>query len=492
MSALGHSIILRAGRFDQENGSTAPSFNDFISKLQASPPKHIVIYFHGGLVDLASGIARASTLAPKFQASGATPIFVIWESGWHEVIEQNLPTIFNEGIFKRILRKVTQSFKGKIDKTQGTARGLGDLPLPPESEIQVELTKAQSGQPMFGGGVPRDIPELTQAEEQEILRVVQRDTQLRTFASEIANSRTGPSAATSRSVTARGSTETLMTPEVLDEIAPVQQGARTGVVELLLLGKHVVAVVAGVISRFRHHRDHGPYLTIVEEILREFYVRNAGKFLWDGMKKEIDQAFDLASDCGGKALIDGVRDLWLKGVRPKMTIIGHSAGAIYAARVINEIEKAELPADMKVDLVLIAPACTFKVFREMLQGAANRIAGLRVFGLGDERERQNALVPIIYPSSLLYFVSGVIEDERDMPLLGMQRYYGGGYEGDGFEDLAYVRMFQQLTLPHAYAWAETTGYDGWNCDMASHGGWTEAPQTLASVLYVIKNGLRDG
>ena len=32
------------------------------------------------------------------------------------------------------------------------------------------------------------------------------------------------------------------------------------------------------------------------------------------------------------------------------------------------------------------------------------------------------LVPVIYPASLLYFVSGLLEDEADQPLIGMQRY----------------------------------------------------------------------
>jgi hypothetical protein len=490
MPALSHSLVLSAGRFDKDHGSTAETFNGFVSQLQAAPPERLVLYFHGGLVDLESGLAGAKALEPKFQETGATPIFVIWQSGWDEIVEKNLPAIFNEGIFKRIRRRVTQAVKGKIDKTtaDGAAKAVGGLPLMRDDKIQAELAKAEAGQPLFGDHIPRDIPELTAAEEDHIRRTVQGDVQLQVMAAEIANGRVQSTAATSKGITAQGSTTTLMSPEVLDEIAPVRPGAKS-VLSMALLAKHVIFVVAAVISRFRNNRDHGAYLTIVEEILREFYVRNVGKFLWDGMKKEIDQAFDLAPGCGGTALIDGLRGLSANGVKPKITLVGHSAGAIYVARLLSEIEKAKLPPEVKFDVILIAPACTFKVFRQMLQAAGDRIAGLRLFGMGDEREKNNALVPIVYPSSLLYFVSGVIEDEPDMPLLGMQRYYAAPYDVQDFEDLTYVRAFQHLGLQHAYAWADANGHDGANCDMTSHGGWVGAPQTLASVLYAIKKGL---
>jgi hypothetical protein len=86
----------------------------------------------------------------------------------------------------------------------------------------------------------------------------------------------------------------------------------------------------------------------------------------------------------------------------------------------------------------------------------------------------------------------VIEEAPDMPLLGMQRYYGAPYQGENFEDLAFVCASEQLKLQRAYAWAETTGFDGGNCDMKMHGGWATSEETLKSVLYIIKSGLSNG
>jgi hypothetical protein len=123
-----------------------------------------------------------------------------------------------------------------------------------------------------------------------------------------------------------------------------------------------------------------------------------------------------------------------------------------------------------------------------LQDAGGRIAGLRIFGMGDELERKDAILSAVYPASLLYFVSGVLEDDRDMPLLGMERYYGPPYERAGFEDLAYVREFDFLKRQRAFAWSNVTGNEGANCDMSSHGGWIQSPQTLNSVLYIVRSG----
>jgi hypothetical protein len=90
---------------------------------------------------------------------------------------------------------------------------------------------------------------------------------------------------------------------------------------------------------------------------------------------------------------------------------------------------------------------------------------------------------------LLYFVSGVLEEESDEPILGMQRFYTFPAYASGFPDIVYVKTFALLTLPLAFAWSDLTQGPGANCDMHSHGGWiTEAPETLASVREIVRLG----
>jgi pimeloyl-ACP methyl ester carboxylesterase len=253
-----------------------------------------------------------------------------------------------------------------------------------------------------------------------------------------------------------------------------------------MLGKRVVTVVGAVIWRYANKRDHGVYLTIVEEIMRAFYVRAAGRFLWTEMKDAVGRAFTQDSDHGGTALIEQMRQLWKVG-KPRITLVGHSAGSIYVARLLKELHTA-MEADFKANVVLIAPACTFDYLADSLESAGDRVASLRIFGMSDLVERNDHLVPGIYPASLLYFVSGVLEDVRDEPLVGMQRYYSDLYDGSKFKTIAGVKTFRHLLEEHAYAWAQTGGFKGANCDMVRHGGWADAPETLASVLYLIGEG----
>src|SRR6516164_10373914 len=125
-ASVSNCIILRAGKFDPEHGSGSASLNGFLSEVGTSRPERLIIYFHGGLVDREAGMAASTLLAPNFIQADAKPLFIIWESGWKEVIEQNLPAIFAEQFFKRVLRRVTQFVKGKLDKVllPGEARAL--------------------------------------------------------------------------------------------------------------------------------------------------------------------------------------------------------------------------------------------------------------------------------------------------------------------------------------------------------------------------------
>lgn len=485
-------LVLRSGKFDLTNGAGAPGLDREFTSLAAAPFPALTIYFHGGLVDLANGERQADTLNPLFLAAQSSPAFVVWETGIKEVLENSLPSIFSEAIFQRILRRVTQFVKAKLDKSMLPAgvKAVSPLTLTREDEIEKTINTAQTTGVMFAATPIDQLPPdetLTPIERAQIEKEVQDDIQLQIQAQQIANTRQEPAATTAKGVAVRGATVTLMDPGVLDDIAPTQPGKK-GLLSMVQLALHIVKIVARIIERFVKHRDHGAYLTIIEEVLREFYVGNAGKFIWDGIKKEVDEAFGGANDCGGASLVDHINKLWTNGVKPRITLIGHSAGAIYVSRLLKELD-AKLPPDFKLDLVFIAPACTFAVFASAMNQASSRIAHLRIFGMSDPLEMKNAIAGPIYPASLLYFVSGVLEDESDEPILGMQRSYTLPVYAAGFPDISSVKSFAPLLLPRAFAWADITQGAGANCDMHSHGGWiSEAPATLASVVAIVHKG----
>src|SRR4030095_4743364 len=117
--------------------------------------------------------------------------------------------------------------------------------------------------------------------------------------------------------------------------------------------------------------------------------------------------------------------------------VGHSAGCIYAGNLLSYLYRARLvPASpwhgipFQVDkLVFLAPAATCKVLAGVLMkhDAAPLFRAFRMYSLTDTDKKGYYEVPVLYPGSLLYIISGLLEsvDDKgtgDMPLTGMQRY----------------------------------------------------------------------
>ncbi|MFZ1085846.1 MAG: hypothetical protein WAN35_12855, partial [Terracidiphilus sp.] len=333
-----------------------------------------------------------------------------------------------------------------------------------------------------------DTNTLTPAEEAQIQKEVADDLQLQIQTQQIANTRHDPTTVGAKGVAVQGSTSTLMDLSVLDVIAPSQAGEK-GAISLIGLGVHIVKVVIHVIQRFVKHRDHGAYLTIIEEILREFYIGNAGQFIWGRMKQEVSNSFGPSPDFGGSAMVNEIESMWNAGIKPRVTLIGHSAGSTWVSLILKQLH-AVMPMDFTVEVALIAPACTFTVFADAIGTASSRVAKLRIFGQGDSYEIKNAIVGPLYPASLLYFISGVLEGASDEPVLGMQRYYTlPVYNSADFPEISSVKGFAPLKLPHAFAWSDIVQGVGANCDMHTHGGWQQAPETMESINSIVGKGV---
>jgi hypothetical protein len=490
-----HALLLNRGMFDN---TTHADVDAMFKRACAQNAEHIVVHFHGGLIDKTAGLTAAERLIPIYQAAGAYPIFFIWESGWREVIERNVPAIFRESIFQGILARVSQGSKAKLSKELDPDRARSDsLPIPPDSVIFEELKHPKQGQEPFADIVP-DLPAGTALTEKEAIQFKQMlndDAVFQLQARGVVTALSSHGAATevARSGVQRVSTTTLMSADMIGQVdggASVDEmdHARTGVISTALLTARCVIVLGRVIRRFARKRHHGFYLTIVEEILRGFYLGNVGKFFWDEMKKDIDAAFGFAQGCGGTAFTRALSAVLSAATPPRVTLVGHSAGSIYACRLLNELQATSMPASAQVDLVLIAAAIDMKTLAETLRVAGSRIKGFRSFGMSDARERADAILGPAFPSSLLYFVSGVLEEEADTPLAGMERFYLPAYEAPGFEFVSAIRRFDLFAKPYSFIWAEADHGKGMACDMRSHGGWVDAPATVSSVQHILSSG----
>jgi hypothetical protein len=63
------------------HGAGADGINRKFDLLKQASFPSLTIYFHGGLVGLASGEAQANVLDKDFEEDKSSPLFVIWETG---------------------------------------------------------------------------------------------------------------------------------------------------------------------------------------------------------------------------------------------------------------------------------------------------------------------------------------------------------------------------------------------------------------------------
>jgi len=462
--------------------------------------ERLVAHFHGGLVSQKDALDIAGRLLPNYREASSYPVFFIWESGIFEAIENNIPEIFDEKIFKRLLTRVTQFALAKIGQKVGE-RG-GRLELPDEFEVTDRMNSARAGEAVYED-LELDLAEdakLEPVEEAQLREVLEGDVILTMEAQAIANGLRSPDEVNADREATRGarvkaSTHTLMSPSVLEEIrqqapSPNERGLLPEFAIKRII-KGTVLVVGRVIYRLAKRRAHGVYPTVAEEILREFYLANVGKAVWDLMKNDTADAFkDDADRYGGTAFLERLKKQWQAGYHPRVVLVGHSAGAIFICNFLKHADE-RLPPDVQFDLILLAPGANFDLFSNTLADHGGRIGDLRIFAMQDEHEKKDQITPVIplYPRSLLYFVSGVLEGEADKPLVGMQRYFFDEPPfNEGFPEIATVRQFLDAS-PNRTVWSKVDSGPGLASAAVHHGDFDDVDEpTIKSVKHIIGKG----
>jgi hypothetical protein len=189
----------------------------------------------------------------------------------------------------------------------------------------------------------------------------------------------------------------------------------------------------------------------------------------------------------GTALLAEIARLHQQGGARRILLVGHSTGAVYICNLLRHSDV--LPPDVQFDLVLLAPACTFELFAQTVEQFGDRIANVRLFGMADKTECADQVVPRVYPRSLLYLVSGILEgDERDRPLLGMQRYFRSSAY-DGIPSVQAVRQFfQQRQNWEVWSLTEAGVGSGLASLSPAHGDFDNEAETLKSIAHLIGHG----
>ena len=460
----------------------------------------LVLHFHGGLVSEQRGRQIAQFLAPKYEEAGAFPIFFVWEAGLFETIRNNLGEISQEKLFRLILKRVGKIVARKAAQTVGD-RSAGALPAVDTTTWDAEMDAALDAMARGEAASPPPPPPtqapmspLSTMEERQLETEMATDFVLRQEVEAVSNGLRLPDEiaaemASRSATTVKGSSRTLMDPGSLERLVDRPDPGDRGVISTARIVKAIILVAKRAIARFLAGRGHGLHATLVEEVLREFYLANVGGLIWKHMKKDTEDTFGDAADCGGTAVLQRLNDRMDAGTSLEITLVGHSTGAVLIAHLLKKAAEIR-PGGFDFKIVFLAPAVTFDLAHQAISNHSNEIAGLRIFTMTDENEKKDDLVPVLYPHSLLYFVSGVVEFEPDAPILGMARYYEDSDFPDGdFPAVGAMRTY--LTQgDDRVVWSITEGAPaGRNTAALKHGDFDNEDTTIASVQHIIASGL---
>jgi hypothetical protein len=264
-------------------------------------------------------------------------------------------------------------------------------------------------------------------------------------------------------------------------------------------------VLERILHRLATGHDHGRINTVTEEILRAFFLGELGWSIWRDMKTATrDACHGDPKKFVGAAMIAELVALYDSGDarrKSRVTLIGHSAGAVYICHFMQAMAAAlaqkAYAADIQFDVIFMAPAVTVELLAQTLSSCASLVRNLRVFEMSDPIESEDILLPVpvldkLYTRSLLYFISGVLEGlDGDTPITGMQRFFSGSgpFAPGKVESIDYIANFYSHH-PHAAVPSDTSNKNppppvGQRCSSHHHGCFPTDGATLQSVCYLL-------
>jgi hypothetical protein len=440
-------------------GTTADDLTRAFNNFQTSNKlnNHLCVFFHGGLVSRSEGLDTASRLIGDYTNECAYPFFFIWNSGLLDALNSGLLDAlkremqpYDNPLFAFIVnytfRIVARKIKAALDNKR--------LRLPARGRSLKQLaTLARAYDQAWGKRAGAQ------------LGCSQRE--LDQFARFIANA----------------------------EKAPV----RHRMFKRTRAPKNPIArIIARILYRLNTGHDHGVYTTIIEELFiaagLAAVVRNR---IWLQLVKSIDRSFESGSTAGGTAFVDHLCNSWTNNPTLRVTLIGHSMGAIYVQRMIEALN-ARLPegSTAQLEVILLAAAISFARMNLTLSVLRKRVSGLRVFALNSMAECYPEIPP--YDKSLLYIVSSLCENDQnaDKPLVGMKHYWDGYWCGTPpyIRDPDIHAVINLIGKREVWAPTKPNAPPGWRSRTfvfgSRHGKFPKEPCTRASVREILKNGFR--
>jgi hypothetical protein len=493
--------------FATTNGKLDLGQDQVVAQLKtelAKPGAKMLLHLHGGLVNDKAGrdtAARLAGAAPDGWGLAAdwSQVYVVWRTGVLETISASWRDLAHDDrLYKVVLEKLMWFVAGKLGVPDQAGRSAAAVVGLTEADIRAGLRGERDRRAPFASVDQRTElsvsggrgPVLSVQDDGDLALEFQdflsQDAEFNAAAGDIdavVNAKVPGRAAPSVGDKERGekSYDRLdqKVREPIERLKPTGEGGRTGPVGVAaFLLKHAGKIAFRCFKRFRIRRDHGFHATLVEEVAREMYGDLLGAKIWGMMVK--DAADHFATGGFGLELLKVLPD----DNPVHLVVTAHSAGSIWVAQMLRAIKATG--KKVSLDLLLLAPAVRTDLFAEAIESAGKSVVRCRMFTMNDELERADAVLGhdkgYIYPSSLLYLVSGMFEEFEsagfvDAPLVGMQRFNNVAWLDDEKQisaSQAIAAFFQEQGHDVIYSPSpEITTAD-------SHSGFTTEHLTLAS------------
>lgn len=391
----------------------------------------LAIYCHGGLVNENNGAAAVEGVVSAIhQKDDLHTLGFIWKTGVDEVLREDLLEAMLSGLGSILMRILLKYIKSEIDSTKSTEqvhykdideyllrrKKLAGTPLDQDFKFTWETNKSIDVE---------DDAQLLAFAEEEAKRIVH----------DFDNSDTDYDMTEWLDMPYSSSLNPEVSKSVLNDFN--EQGLlRNSNEKGFDLGRWwtVAQILYRIYKRKRDKKWHGAHATVVEEILRVVYVDNITKYFWDKMKQKAIDMWKPGNP--GNQLLTMLND---RSHKVQLEFIGHSAGANCGAALLDLLNKEKYINVSLNNCILMAPSTDYKLFRKTYVDKRDLYNKFTMYALTDAAEKQDdlldyTLLRYFYPSSLLYLISGIMENTIDMPLAGMNRFKVGvhPYDDDDF------------------------------------------------------------
>lgn len=443
-------------------------------KFETENIKRFTLYFHGGLVNEKSGMETAVKMEKHFSSINQRPICLVWETGLMETVSANIGKISETKLFGKLIKILTKKLASKLgfDIAEGRGAGVTLTNAQIDSELSKKIpfeTYTQKNLESNGRGADAtaNLPAKPEDLEGEFKFEIEADLEL---------------------ISILGETEiTVQNPK---------GGQSRGIINTALLIKSVAKIAFRVIQRFVIKRDHDFYPTIIEELLRELYIAELGAWVWNNMKvKSKDMWKDNTgisdiNQFAGRYLFDKLVAYHKKYPEIQVNLVGHSAGSIAICNLLK-MSTATYSELIYNNIIFMAPACRVDLFRDEIVLHQNRFKTFRIFTMTEVNEKRDVLVPYLYTHSLLYLISGILENKGndfDADILGLERHIRAQPPYDSVNEITAVHKFIYEADKNRVAFSQTGGKtpDGLRTQSLSHGGFDDDDETINSIKFMLR------